>query len=348
MPCWTARSPVAGISDPCAKAMTQTAFYTAANSAHFPGVVALLNSLRLIGHRAPIVLLDAGLSEEQRARLAPHVRLIEAPPGVPPVFLAPYGPMLEPATVAILLDADVIVTRLLGELIEQAQRGRLIAVTNDPPNDQRFFPDWRIALSLGELRRRPYVNAGLLVVPGEIGARIYGMWADGQRAIGMAASRYGRGRLDEPFYFADQDVLNAVLSAELADAEMIVLEHRLAPHPPFAGLELVDEGRLLCRFADGVEPFALHHTLGKPWLGATPANVYSRLLSRLLLGPDVALRLEPEELPLRLRRGVLAGADRRRATAQAVIFRQARRQLGRFGIRSRLAEWRLKRVAREG
>ncbi len=305
-----------------------------------------------------MVLLDGGLTEEQRGRLAPHVRLVPGPEGVPPGFLAPYGPVLEPAAIAIVLDADIIVTRSLAALVEDARRGRLVAVMNDPPNDDRFFPAWRAALSLGELRRRPYVNAGQLVIPAAIGARIYDPWMSGQGAIGTEPSgdgtrpsRYFRrtfvqsANLDDPFYFVDQDVLNAVLAAELEDDELVILEHRLAPHPPFKGLELVDEASLVCRFADGAEPFLLHHTMGKPWLEATAANVYSRLVSRLLLGPDVAVRLESHELPLRLRGGPIGRADRRRAAAQAAIAREARRQLGRFGIRSRLAAWRRKRDA---
>jgi hypothetical protein len=323
----------------------ETAFYSVSDSAHFPGLVALLNSLRRVGHEEPLILIDAGLTREQRARLEPHVRLVRAPRGRPAFFLAPYGPMLEPAGVAIVLDADIIVTRPLTELVAEAQRGRLVAVMNDPPNHDRFFPAWQGALSLGELRRRPYVNAGQIVIPAAIGSRIYGPWTRGQTAIGTAASRYGNARLGDPFYFADQDVLNAVLAAELAAEEIVILDYRLAPHPQFAGLELVDELRLDCRFPDGVQPFMLHHTMAKPWLSATPANVYSRLLSRLLLEPDVRLRLRPDELPLRLRRGVLAGVDRRRATAQAAVVTHARRQLGRFGIRTRLAAWRGRRRA---
>jgi hypothetical protein len=55
--------------------------------------------------------------------------------------------------------------------------------------------------------------------------------------------------------------------------------------------------------------------------------------------------MAPAELPLRLRKGRLAGADRRRAHAQAVVRMQARRQLGRFGIRTRLAARRHRRHA---
>lgn len=323
----------------------QTALYSVSNSAHFPGVVALLNSLRLVGHEEPLIIVDAGLTAEQRARLAPHARVIAAPPGMPAVFLAPYGPMLEPAEVAVLLDADTIVVRALGELLAEATSGRFVTVLNAPPNHDRFFPEWRAALSLGELRRMPYINAGQMIIPAAIGARIYGPWTRGQTTIGTEMTRYGRAKLDDSFYFADQDVLNAVIAAELDPPEIVILDHRLAPHPPFPGLELVDETRLVCRYRDGERPFILHHIMAKPWLSSTPINIYSRLLSRLLLAPDVRLPLAPDEIPLRVRKGALARADRGRAHVQAVVRMQARRQLGRFGIRTRLAARRRRRDA---
>jgi hypothetical protein len=325
--------------------MMQTALYSVSNTAHFPGVVALLNSLRMVGHEEPLIIIDAGLTAEQRARLAPHARVIAAPRGTPVMFLAPYGPTLQPAEIAVVLDADTIVVRALTELIGEAERGRFVTVLNTPPNHDRFFPEWRAALSLGELRRMPYINAGQMIIPAGIGARIYGPWTRGQTTIGTETTRYGRAKLNEPFYFADQDVLNAVLAAELDPGEIVILDHRFAPHPPFPGLELVDETRLACRYRDGESPFILHHIMAKPWLSATPTNIYSRLLSRLLLEPDVRLRMAPAELPLRLRKGALAGADRRRAHAQAVVRMQARRQLGRFGIRTRLAARRRRRHA---
>jgi hypothetical protein len=326
--------------------MLQAALYSVSNAGHFPGVVALLNSLRLVGHEEPLIIVDAGLTAEQRARLAPHARIIAAPPRTPVVSLAPYGPMLEPAEVAVILDADTIVVRALTELVADARRGRFVTVLNDPPNHDRFFPEWRTALSLGELRRMPYINAGQMVIPASIGARIYGPWTRGQARIGTETTRYGGAKLDDPFYFADQDVLNAVLAAELDPGEIVILDHRLAPHPPFPGLELVDEKRLVCRYGDGESPFILHHIMAKPWLTPTPINVYSRLLSRLLLAPDVRLRMAPAELPLRLRDGTLARADRRRAHVQAVVRMRGRRQLGRFGIRTRLAARRRRRDAR--
>jgi uncharacterized protein YndB with AHSA1/START domain len=50
----------------------------------------------------------------------------------------------------------------------------------------------------------------------------------------------------------------------------------------------------------------------KPWLEPTTHRLYSRLLSRTLQGDDVAIKLPPRKLPLRLRRGRLAALQRRR------------------------------------
>ena len=46
-------------------------FYTVTDAEFFPGTVALLNSLRLVGHREPLVVLDNGLTPEQRDAARP-------------------------------------------------------------------------------------------------------------------------------------------------------------------------------------------------------------------------------------------------------------------------------------
>ena len=321
--------------------MIPRAFYSVADAGHFPGIAALLNSLRLLGHDEPFFLVDAGLTPQQRSRLAPHVTLVDPPPRVPVVFLAPYGPIEHPADVAIVLDADIVVVKPLGELASHAETGRLVAFVNDPPNDHRFFPEWTDALGLGAMRQRAYVNAGQLVLPAALSRTFLPRWIRAQQRIGTAHSRYGKASLADPFYFADQDVLNALLGAYVRDEEIQIYEHRLAPHPPFAGLRLEDEATLQCRYEDGASPFLLHHIMTKPWLGATRTTIYSRLLTRLLLRADVAVPLEPRELPMRLRDGPVAAADRARAHGQAIVRAEARRQLGRFGIRTKvLACWR--------
>ena len=314
------------------------AFYSVSDSRFFLGAVALLNSLRLAGHDEPIFIVDTGLTPEQRTMLADHVTLIPSPSGGVSVLLAPLGPSTHPAEVAILLDADIIVVRPLTELIDAARTGRIVTFVNNEPVHDRFFSEWSSTLDLPPLPRRPYVNAGQLFVPESLGRRLLPLWTEAQEKVALESTRYGSGRFSDPFYFADQDVLNAILAGHFEPEEILTLEHRLAPHPPFTGLRLVDEGRLVCRYADGSQPFLLHHTLAKPWLKATRTTIYSLLLPRLLLGPDVALRLEPRQLPLRLREGRLAAADRRRANIQALIRSHSRRQLGRFGIRTRIAD----------
>jgi hypothetical protein len=314
-----------------------SAFYSVSDSRYFLGAVALLNSLRLVGHREPIFLVDAGLTRTQREMIASHVTLIPAPKGAPAVFLKVLGPLTYPSDVAILLDADVIVVRPLTELIEAARDGRLVAFVNNKPNHDRFFPDWSSTLGLGPLRRQPYLAAGQLFIPGPLNRRLLQPWKEGQGNVDIRRTWLGTGTLSDPFYFADMDVFNAVAAAQLKPDEIVTVEHRLAPHPPFADLLLVDKRSLLCRYSDGARPFLLHHVLAKPWLTATRSNIYSQMLSRLLLAPDVALRLTPDQLPLRLREGWLAAADRGRANVQAFVFTHGREVLGKLRLRTRLA-----------
>jgi hypothetical protein len=146
--------------------------------------------------------------------------------------------------------------------------------------------------------------------------------------------------LNDAFYFADQDVLNALLGSRFEADEIVAVDYRLGPFPPFRGLTVVDPRTLECRYEDRQRPYVLHHIMNKPWLRRTPTNAYSRLMSRLLLEPDVAVPVPPGELPLRLRTGPTATLARWESTVVATTRMQLRRQLGRFGIRTRLREWR--------
>lgn len=317
------------------------AFYTVADRRFFPGLVALLNSLRLVGHDQPLIVVDAGLTRGQRELLADHVWFVQAPsPAVPAVYLAQLGPAVCPADVMVLIDADIIVTRSLHELIDAAKANRVVGFIDCPGTAARHHPEWGPALGLGPVRSQPYLNAGLLVFPDSLSSRLLPPWTAGQTAIGTASTRYGKARLEDPFYFADQDVLNAVLASQFEPDDLLLLAHRLAPHPPFPGVSLVDERHLNCRYDDGNRPFLLHHVLAKPWLKATRSTVYAQLLTRLLVEPDVVVQLEPSTLPPRLRRGWAAAVDRRRAGAAVLVRTGVRHQLCRFGVRTRLRTWR--------
>ncbi len=112
---------------------------------------------------------------------------------------------------------------------------------------------------------------------------------------------------DHPFFFADQDVLNAVLATGIDPDRVEVLERRLEATVPFTGLRVVDEEALRCAYEDGTEPHVVHHLApAKPWLEPTIGGVYTQLMLRLLLGPDVAIQVPQRDLPLHLQPGVIA------------------------------------------
>jgi hypothetical protein len=289
------------------------AFYCVADERYFLGAVGLVNSLRIVGHAEPIHLLDCGLTARQRELLGGQVILVDAPDDAPPTLLKTIAPLAHPAETMVLLDTDLIVTRSLGELIGTAARGSVVAFRNDM---HRHVPEWGELLDLGPVRRQPYVAFALLCVNRELGTEVLQLVADRQRRIEFERSTWGRDEADYPLLYADQDVLNAILASRVGAQRLEALDHRLAPVPPFSGLRLIDEHTLRCAYHDGTEPYAVHHFIVKPWLEATHEGVYSRLLRRLLVGADLAVRVPAEMIPLRFRRGPLAALDRARVNAR--------------------------------
>ena len=283
------------------------AFYCASSELYFPGAVGLVNSLRLHGHTEPIFVLDCGLSDEHRELLAAEATIVPGAPQTPPYLLKTIAPLRHPAETMVLIDADIIVTRPLTPLIEEAARDRVVAFANDI---DRFVPQWGEALDLGPVRRRPYVSSGLVLLGGPAGEEVLGLWDDRQRRVDYERSHFARDDPGYPFKYLEQDVLNAILCTRIDPARIVTVENRLAANLPFDGVRIVDELPPRCAHADGTEPYALHHFDRKPWLERVRSNVYSRLLTRLLLDPDSPLRLDPAELPPRLRNGPAAAAER--------------------------------------
>jgi hypothetical protein len=291
------------------------AFYSIADERYFLGAVGLINSLRLIGHDEPIYLLDCGLAPEQQELLAREVTLVPAPSDAPPYLLKTIAPLSHPAPVRVLIDADMIVTRTLSDLIRGAD-GRVVAFEN---NSQRFIPEWGELLDLGKARRQAYVCSGLVLCGGSLGQEVLRLLDDRQKRVDFELTYFRRNPPDYPFLYPEQDVLNAILSTRVPPGQAVALDYRLAPMPPFAGLRVIDEGALRCAYDDGVEPYVLHHYAVKPWLQPTYDGVYSRLLRRLLAGPDVAVRVNRSDVPLRLRTGRLAGLERVRVNAREQV-----------------------------
>jgi hypothetical protein len=207
----------------------------------------------------------------------------------------------------------------------------------------RFFTKWS-SLGLGVPQPRPYVNAGHLIVSSETASEFLPLFVELQSHIDVGRSCYGTaGDSSSPLYFADQDILNALLCTRY-DGFVMRVEHRLAPIPPFSGLEITDQGRLQCSYADGTKPYLLHHILRKPWLSVTKASPYTVLFTRLVTSADVPVRLDHRDIPLRLRDSPFASIDRARASVQV----EARARLrGKLGIRPAL-ERRMRDISRRG
>jgi hypothetical protein len=285
----------------------QAAFYCVCDSRYFLGAVGMLNSLRLLGHDEPVFVLDCGLTEGERRRLAGHATVVAAPDDSPPWLLKAAAPRDNPADVAVLIDTDLLVTRPLTELIASAAKGRVVAFRNA---SDRFFSAWGDLPGLGEARPRPYVSSSLVSLGGTTGAKVLSLMDGLRDSVDFRRTFWRANDEDYPFLLGDQDVLNAILATEVDSSRVVELDPRLEAVPPFAGLKVSNEDTLSCSYEDEVEPFVIHHYVTKPWLEPTLPGVYTQLLLRLLRGRDVAIRIPRDELPPHLQPGVIAGAKR--------------------------------------
>ena len=318
-------------------ALPAAAFYCVTSGMFFLGAVAMINSLRLLGHTEPVFVLDGGLSPAQRDALSAEATVVTAPDESTPFLLKTVAPLRHPAEVMVLIDADIVVTRPLGELIARATQGRVLAVEH---GQDRFFSEWGPLIG-GTARHRRYVSSSLVLLGGPVGAKVVETMDRVQRSIDLARTPYSGSVPDfaslggkfpdtdphHPFYFADQDVLNAVLATRVEAEQVEVLDRRAEAITPFTGLRVIDENTLRCAFEDDTEPFAVHHFMPtKPWLEPTFPGVYLQLLTRLLRGDDVAIKVPARELPAHLRPGLVGAARSWRHGGLAARLRGLRRR----------------------
>jgi hypothetical protein len=302
-------------------------FYTATDARHFVGAVGLVNSLRLAGHDQPIVVTDIGMTEPQRRAMEAAAEILDGEDTAHGVLAKPFGPLTHPAEVMVVLDADVLVLRPLDSLIDDARDGKLVFFENDDPT--RFFAEWS---AIGTpLRRLPYVIAGHYLGPGPELIDLLSRQVAFQDELDHGATHFGGGDESAPYYFADQDILNAMLMTVVAPEIQVRIDRELSPAWPFT--DVVHRGGLECVTRDGRVPLLLHHILRKPWLASLPPNPYVDVLRYVLHHPEAPIALEPEMLPLRLRDSRLSKLDAVRASCQAALSRTFR---GRLGIRRRL------------
>ena len=122
-------------------------------------------------------------------------------------MVAPLG---IPTDVMVPIDADIIVTSCLDRLIEDARPGKDRRLRGPCHGPLRGAWSELLGLLASVSDRQPYVNSGLVVAGRELGTRASRRGRCGLRAVEVELTVIAHGTPDYPFYYLDQDVLNAV------------------------------------------------------------------------------------------------------------------------------------------
>ena len=307
-------------------------FYTMGDSRYFLGAVALVNSLRIVGHHEPITFLDLGLTPRQRALLATECEMvdIERDPDDHPYTFQPYPYVLDASGICVIVDSDVIVTHHLGTVIDAARAGRIAAF---PDRIERCVPEWEQIFELRKPLRSgmPYVNSGLVAFDADLHREFLGCWWQLCRELDVPVPA----TIDQPTAFADQDVLNALLMSDFADAQVAIESPSMVLGRSAFTETHVNGLKLLSCSQDGVTVAALHSVaLPKPWSGAARfelrRDAYNQFLRRCLAADDLAIVPDPRDTPSRLRPGL-----RGMTSMHALLFAFRLRQLA-YHVRVRL------------
>jgi hypothetical protein len=294
--------------------VTKPTFYTVSNAQYFPGTVALLNSLRLTGNLGELVVLDVDLTASQRKLLRGHCTLVKVPHEVAinPLLLKPFPAVLEPDGVVVIIDSDIIVTKSLAHLVEDARQGR-ICVFPDAQSD-RWFAEWKDLFDLGgSLRRQPYVNSGFVAFSTARWPALLHRWRSLAECIDSSSTRAGGAARDTPLWDGDQDALNAILMSEIPEDALAMRPVHEAPtsYSDRRRMRVVDIDRLLCTYDDRSSLFVHAAGTPKPWEGTSWErriwkDGYVQLLPRVLFADDATVKLRPADVPLWVRPGRLA------------------------------------------
>lgn len=267
--------------------------------------------MRLSGNNGEVVIVDRGLTGEQRRRLAKAATVVDMPDeaaATHPLAVKPSVYLLQPDGVVILVDSDMIVTRPLDDLVERAREGKIVVFPDHFSKYGRWFAEWEQVFGLAGAPRRGqrYVNAGLVALSADRRPSFLPRWYE-------AASRIPPDRIQrdpaDAFWAADQDALNAILKSEIAPEDIWIGPEWASVHPDgLRSVSIVDRRSLRCTFRGG-KTTALHFSLGpKPWQRGgwrriEDRNAYVTLMPRVLFDEDVALRADPADVPVWARPG---------------------------------------------
>ncbi len=289
------------------RGLPDATLYTISDARYFLGTVGLLNSLRLTGNPQPLVILDCGFTDPQRALLRPHCTLRPFPreQAINPTLFKPHAYLDNPSNVVVILDSDMVVTRPLGAVLEGAAAGAICAFPD--PDAGRWFAEWEQLFLLSQPpRRQVYVNAGFVAFSAVFWPGLLARWWQLCQRIWSHPTRAERVTDDNPSAQGDQDALNALLMSEIPSGALQLLRECEAPTDgelrAHRGVTVVDERALAVQYR-GCRTQLLHSSgKDKPWIADdwmfVQRTAYLRLLVRLLTAPDVPLRVPQHWLPI--------------------------------------------------
>jgi hypothetical protein len=280
-------------------------YYTISEAEFFLGTVMLLNSLRVTGNQGKLVVLDVGLLPDQRALLEQHADVVDIPVKIAgtPVSMKPYPYLVDASGTVVVIDSDIVVTGPLDEALDLAQSGRIVAAPAwTEAARQRWFAEWEPTLQLrAPLRREEWFHNGFVVLEMDRWPDLLERWWELNELV-PADQAF---KDNQPFNAPDADSLNALLMSEIPRDALALVP---VGYEAFGGhVEIEDVESLRCSL-DGAPTRLLHYPDSpKPWQRRgwlrAGATAYAKVMRRLLLAPDVALRLEPADVPVWLRPG---------------------------------------------
>ncbi|HEY3670942.1 MAG TPA: hypothetical protein VGN51_08410 [Acidimicrobiia bacterium] len=306
-------------------------FCTVASASHYPGLVALVNSLRLVGHREPVTVFDLGLTDRQRAEVGTECEVV-APDGdaLHPWLVMPQVLQAVPPGVTVYVDSDIIVTASLEAIAERARAGDVCAFADRFA--ERRFSEWQDLLGLASAPRvQPYANAGFMALDTARFPEFVQRWRELCDAMVSRSISVAKLDVGDPLTWPDQDALNALLMSEVPPEQVAVQPAEHAAQGPWelSKTRVVDVRTLACTRAG--QPVKLLHAFGvpKPWQPeartSLPRSAYLMCLRRLLTGDDVAIRTTEPPAPW-LAPGVRGTTALHLATATTALRARTKRR----------------------